>query len=615
MQTRRDHWSAAAITAGLAYLVWRAAATLGGVPVWLSAPALFVEVLGWMGLTVVLAAVRRRPAGPTALPPRRGDLADVIIRVDGQPVSHLLATLAGVRHVDGVTSTTIALFAPRPELERLAVDHGIPIVHVSSRDDAAGFRAAMSTGTAMFVALLDAGDVPTPDFLGVLARHADDGYVAAVVGRLDCRSSDSAEHDLHGRHERRFEREMLLPSAGSAATIQGSGTLLRRWAIGHVGVPSGSRRAAELRLSGRLRRAGLRVVAPTAPVVVWARPMNSAVSLTAAHRRETAGVMAWMVSADGPLRLRGISWRDRFALCSTGVRPLSGLRRAAFVAVLVVSLLAGRLPLSAPVLALATVWVPYMVLRLLAWYRISDGRMVFGEASRWSFATMASSVSGLFGAGRGLIGVDASAPRLGGRAALRGHRALIACLLLLGAVLPLVAVSDQFTGWLPVMPLSERVLQLAVAGWAMAQIIVVLRSSVASRQRRRSARVPIAEVGRIGDLAATFVDLTPFGAGAMVHGDGASDTVHTGDRVTFQFEVATPSGRHARATGSAVVRSTRRTSDGLFCGLEFEATDFMSSDAIYEFCEVVYAVQHARQAVSADAPAPAGAPRLVAAGL
>jgi hypothetical protein len=214
-----------------------------------------------------------------------------------------------------------------------------------------------------------------------------------------------------------------------------------------------------------------------------------------------------------------------------------------------------------------------------------------------------------------LIGVDASAPRLGGRAALRGHRALIACLLLLGAVLPLVAVSDQFTGWLPVMPLSERVLQLAVAGWAMAQIIVVLRSSVASRQRRRSARVPIAEVGRIGDLAATFVDLTPFGAGAMVHGDGASDTVHTGDRVTFQFEVATPSGRHARATGSAVVRSTRRTSDGLFCGLEFEATDFMSSDAIYEFCEVVYAVQHARQAVSADAPAPAGAPRLVAAGL
>lgn len=608
MQTRRDHWSAAAITAGLAYLVWRAAATLGGVPVWLSIPALVVEVLGWMGLTVILAAVRRRPAGPTGLPPRRGDLADVLVRVDGQPVSHLLATLAGVRHVQGVTSTTIALFAPRPELERLADDHGIAVVHVSSRDDAAGFRTAIGTGTAMFVALLDAGDVPTPDFLGVLARHADDGYVAAVVGRLDCRSSDSAEHDLRGRHERRFERETLLPNAGAAATIQGSGTLLRRWAIGHVGVPSGSRRTVELRMSGRLRRAGLRVVAPASPVVVWARPMNSAAALTAAHRRETAGAVAWLMSVDGPLRLRGVSWRDRFALSSTTVRPFAGLRRAAFLAVLVASMLVGRLPLSASLPALAAVWLPYVVLQRLAVREIGDGRLASGEAARWSFATMASSVSGLFGSGRSSIGVEVSAPRQGGRAALTAHRALIASLFLLVMVVLVVAVSDRFTGLLPQMSTAERMLQFVVALWSMAQIVGVLRSSIASRQRRRSMRLPITETGRVGDLDATFVDLTPFGAGALVAHSGATDPLRRGDQVTFQFEIATQSGRQARATGSAIVRSTRRTPQGLFCGLEFEATDFMSSDALYEFCEVVHAVQHAgRVPARADQPGPVAA--------
>ena len=317
MQNRRDQWSAAAITAGLAYLVWRAAATLGGVPLWLSVPALVVEVLGWMALTVVLAVVRRRPAGATTAPPRRGDLADVIIRVDGQPVPHVLATLAGVRHADGVVSTTIAVFAPRPEIVSMGDDYGVRVVQVSRDTDAAGLRTALSIGTAPFIAVLDAGDVPTPEFIGVLVRSADDGYVAAVVGRLECRSTDSAEHDLTGRHVRRFEREVLVPSTGPAATIQGSGTLLRRWAVDHVGVPSGSRRGIEMRLSGRLRLAGLQVVAPAAPVVVWERAANTAVAARSIRRRETAGALEWLRSKDGPLFAKGLSWRDRFAFCST----------------------------------------------------------------------------------------------------------------------------------------------------------------------------------------------------------------------------------------------------------------------------------------------------------
>jgi hypothetical protein len=602
MQTRRDQWSAAAITAGLAYLVWRAAATLGGVPLWLSLPALLVEVLGWLAFTTVLAVVRRPPAGPTTAPPRLGGLADVIIRVDGQPTPHLLATLAGVRHAEGVVSTTIALFAPRPDIVGMGDDYGVKVVEVSPDTDAAGLQAAVSIGTSPFIAVLDAGDVPTPDFLGVLVRYADDGYVAAVVGRLDSRSVDSAEHDLSGLHERRFERELLVPSTGSAATIQGSGVLLRRWAVTHVGVPSGSRRGVEMRLSARLRVAGLHVVAPAAPVVVWERAVNNAVAVRSIRRRETAGALEWLRSNDSPLLTKGVSWRDRVALLSTTVRPLAGIRRAAFLAVLVASLLVGRLPLSVSLTGLATVWLPYLVLHILAWRRMSSGSLVFGDAARWSFSTMGAAASGLFGPGKSLIGADTASPRLGGRAALSANRALTVSLLTLALIVPLVAVSDRFTGWLPAMATQERALLLTATIWSIVLMLDVLRCLTASSQLRRSTRVPLAEPGRVGDFPAVFVDLTPYGAGVLVDGLGLAAPVLRGDQVTFLFDVATLSGRRARATGTAVVRSTRHTPQGYLCGLEFTGMDFVSSDAIYEFCEVVYGAQASLLAVTTSAP-------------
>lgn len=591
------------MTAGLAYLVWRAAATLGGVPLWLSVPTLLLEVVGWVGFVVVVAVVRRLPPPALEAPPRRGELADVIVRIDGQPLPLLLATLAGVRHADGVCSVTIFDFASRADVRRIGDEHGIAVVDVPVDADASGLQTAIGVGTSSLLAVLDAGDVPTPHFLGVLARHADDGYVAAVVGRLDQRAVDSAEHDLSGHHERRFDRLLLNPSAGPAAVIGGSGTLLRRWALAHVGVPGGSRRGVEMRLSARLRRAGLQVVAPAEPVVVWERAVNSARAVRRVRRRETAGAVEWLRSPDTPLIARGLSWRDRFALATAVVRPLAGARRAGFVVVLVVSLLVAQLPLSATLLELATIWLPYQLLRLLAWHTVTGSGLSFGESARWSFGTMGASVSGLFGPGRHLPGTGLDAPRVGGRAALSANRALTASLVLLALIVPVVAVSDRFTGWLPTMAGTERALLLTATIWSIVQMLDVLRCLTGSSQLRRSTRVPIAEAGRVDDFPATFVDLTPYGAGALVDGAGFAEPLQVGDQVTFLFEVATLSGRRARASGTGVVRSARHTPQGYLCGLEFTSTDFASSDAIYEFCEVVHAAQDP-EAAAPGGPAP-----------
>jgi hypothetical protein len=256
---------------------------------------------------------------------------------------------------------------------------------------------------------------------------------------------------------------------------------------------------------------------------------------------------------------------------------------------------------------LAAVWLPYLVLRTLAWRSVSRGSLVFGDAARWSFSTMGAAMSGLLGPGKGLIGADAASPRLGGRAALSANRALTASLLTLAFIVPLVAVSDRFTGWLPTMATQERALLLTVTIWSIVLMLDVLRCLTASPQLRCSTRVPLVEPGRVDDFPAVFVDLTPHGAGVLVDGAGVAEPVLRGDEVTFLFDVATLSGRRARVTGTALVRSTRDTPQGYLCGLEFTGMDFVSSDAIYEFCEVVYATQASPPAVTTSAlasPAP-----------
>ncbi len=579
----RGIWSVAAIATGLAYLVWRVLETRHGVSAGLWWPAFLVEALGVAGVTVLLLALRRRPQEIDTSRAATSKV-DVMIRVQDEPVGRLVATLAGLRHTKGVASSTILLFGFRPEITALGEEHGIAVLSVDPDGDSTGLKAALQVGRSTFIALLDAGDVPLPGFADVLVRHAYDGHVAGVRGAVGAWSTDSAEHDSRGRHELRFEREVLNPAAGQAAVLSGSGVLLRRWAVDHVGVPSGPRRTAELRLSMRLRAAGLRVVAPAAPVLVSAFSANNAAAVAHERRRDTAAVLSMLRSTDGPIFTRGLGLSDRIAILGTCVRPLSGLRRAAFLAVLTAALVLGELPFHASARDFAAFWVPTIVLQSLALRSASLGRLGLGDRARWSFSTMGASVAGLFGAGAQLSATDKDAPRTGGLRELTANRPLTATLAVLGVTVPVVAISDRFTQWLPDMDNAERALLFAVTMWSIVVMLDVLRCLNGARQMRRAPRVATRFDGAVNESGATIVDLTPYGAGAIVMGD-----IAVGDEVEIGFDVPTMTG-HVSVAARGLVRSMRVAGDAHVYGIEFLSMDYASSDALYEYCEVVHTI-------------------------
>ncbi|MEZ5250871.1 MAG: glycosyltransferase family 2 protein [Ilumatobacteraceae bacterium] len=491
----RSHrwWTAATALAGLAYLGWRALATLDGAPGWLAYPAFAVEALGVLGVIVLLLALERRPLHTTDQ--AHATAADVIVRVEAEPLGRIAASLAGLRHARNVSSTTILTFTDRDDVRQMAEEHGVEVYYVDPEEDATGLRMAQRVGRSPFLVILDAGDVPMPDMADILVRHAYDGHIAGVRGAVDSWSTDSAEHDSKGRHQLRFEREVLYPAAGRAAVLQGSGVLLRRWAIQHVGVPSGPRRTVELRLSMRLRTAGLEVVAPADPVLVSAHSANTAAAVGLERRRDTAAALRMLRSTDGPLLTRGLSLRDRIALLATMVRPLSGVRRGAFVTIVLLALLAGELPLHASLAGLAGFWVPWMALQAMALRVASAGRLDWGDRARWSFSTMGPALSALFdGAGDPVIGAGRMLPRRGALREFTSNRAITYTLVAMAVVVPAVAISDRFTGWLPPMVTTERAGLLAVTMWAIVVMLDVMRclngASCAGRLRRPSSPAP-----------------------------------------------------------------------------------------------------------------------------
>ena len=593
----RHRWlSAATIVAGVAYLGWRLFATLDGVPALLAWAALVVEALGVLGVVVLLLALRRSPlhTGPlrsgelhtgqehTGELPHATAKADVILRVEAEPLGRIAATIAGTRHATNVASTTILTFTERDDVRALAAEHGLDVYYVDPEVDATGLRMAQRVGKSPFLILLDAGDVPMPKMADVLVRHAYDGRVAGVRGAVDSWTTDSAEHDARGRHVLRFEREVLYPAAGRAAVLQGSGVLLRRWAIEHVGVPSGARRTVELRLSMRLRAAGLEVVAPADPVLVSTYAANTASAVALERRRDTAAVLRMLGSKDGPLLAGGLRLGDRIALLSTCVRPLSGIRRAMFLVVLLAALMMGELPMNAGLVGAAAFWLPWITLQAIALRRASHTRLDWGDRARWSFATMGPSMAALFGAGDPVIGAGRMQPRHGALREFASNRPIAIALGGLAVVVPLIAVSDRFTGWLPPMASAQRAVLLGVTVWAIAVMLDVVRCLNGTRQLRRSSRIATEFAGTISGAGATIVDLTPYGAGAV-----SDEPVEVGTTVTLHFDVPSVTDRTS-IVAEGIVRSMRESVYGAVSGIEFTSMDDASSDALYEYCEVVH---------------------------
>lgn len=533
---RKEHTIARAFVAtglasGLGYLTWRALFSLASTDLWLSVPFLLIELAGFIGSALLAWAlwpyVESLPVGSA------GEVApvDVLVRVGEHADHELRATLRALRAVAGVGDVII---------------------------DRDGLASSVANVRTSRVLLLDAGDVPTTDIVTRLSRGFADHRVGVVQGLGVSFADDSIEHGPHGRHDLTFERSALNPALGArgCAVWTGSGSLVSVDALREVLRQTNAGESAleqHWALSAALMAAGWRIVAP-ADVVVVAHRVELVESAVDADRRARVRAAQRLVGTCRRSFPRHLQWRQRLALLAWSARPLSGFRRAAFVAVLVLALYVGAMPFAIPLWALCAAWLPSFVATAVGICLLSGWRLHPGDRARWSLVSLSP---------------------------VRNSTGLVVGITAVTLVLLLRGVSDQFTHTLGRLPRETLMGLIVITLWTLAMSLDGLRLLARRTRRRAGARVAALLPAILGERSAQIVDLTSHGAGLL------SQTAATvGERALLVSSLVTASGTTELRVSCVVQRVAQIDASTWRIGLEFGEVDAALADALAEYCTV-----------------------------
>lgn len=603
--------TAAGLVGTACYLGWRAVSSMADRPWWLSAPAFAVELAGLLGSVALAWALWERPAPSAARAGEcddAGDSIDVVVRISEQHPHDLRGTLLAVSEMANVRSIIVAdltagRHAPHPAndaIARIARDVGAVVLVPSPSElsgDPAGLGVVAAAVSTPIFLLLDAGDVPATDAVTRLRRslattrsirrgaHGDAvtstvTCAAVVQGRLDSAAVDSPEHGPDGRHDLLFESAALAPALGARglAVWEGSGALVRTAALEQalaalaasttpITVP---RSATEQywRLSREFFAAGWAVTAP-ADTVVARRVRLDESTIYADRVARARAARALVFGPTGALRTMSTSLHlgHRLAMLAWSVRPLSGTRRAHFVALVCASLIAGVAPFGVgsateAALVFLGLWLPGLAATSTGLWLLSGRVLRPGDRARWSMHTLGPSVSGVRGA-------DPSARSRYQPIVVFPHMqygaGMLIAVIAVSTVMAMRGVSDRVTHTLGVLDHGSLVALLGVALWLLGLSLYMLRVLARGTQARAALRVPTSIAGVLAGTDVDVVDLTPLGAG--ITGAAAPEV---GDRTMLRMYLGSAE-RGRTVDVPCTVRNVAVRADGTWrVGVEFD---------------------------------------------
>ena len=560
-----------------AYLGWRIATLPSRAPTWLVVVALAVEIIGFLGsilLTWALWPTRRTRPQDAAVEPTQ---VDVVVRIDQQPVHHARATLLAMQSMVAGRHVVVDRGA-RPDIAALAAEFDA-VYAAPDIDDHNGLKTCSAASSTSLFLLLDAGDIPRADAISMLLPLIDDDRVAVAIGQSLMADDDSAEHGPNGLHELTFERKSLNPALGARgmAILGESGALIRRAAVDSVEVGDEQPIEAQALWSMALMEQGWKVVAATGEPVLVRQVIQSQDTVYERRVMQARAARTMIFGPDGILRLNSLRFRQRLAIASSAVRPLSGLRRAGFIAAVVGSLLTGALPMRPDVTVLAALWAPGWVLTAVGLGLSSGWTLRPGDRTRSSLRNLGASWQGLR---HPLAFAQRRAPIMTPHTLQHGG-ALVASVVVLSSVMMMRGLSEKWTHALGIMPYQWLAGLLAVSLWSLAMALDVLRMIGRRNQLRRAARVIASIPAEVNDNPVAVFDITPLGAGFETNQEMSAK-----QQLLLEAMITTERGCE-NITMPIIVRNVRALSEERWrVGVEFGDAQPQAFNPLVEFCMV-----------------------------
>lgn len=603
--------------AGAAYLTWRVAVTGRGAFAPTYAALLAAEVFGYLSLAAYAAMAWHLP-GPSRRPDRRRrPSVDVFVCTYDEPVAVVHATLAGCRAIRHPHTTWLLDDGRRPEMAALAEAMGARyLTRPDNRHAKAGnINHALAHTAGELILVLDADHVPLPEILDATVGYFDDPGVALVQTPHEFYNRDSVQHTTPFRHEQSLFYRVVAPGKDRWNSMFwcGSATVLRRRALEAVGGVLTDTVAEDFHTSIALHAAGWRSRYHDEPLVRGLAPHDVDAFLLQ-RDRWARGNLRVLRTPQSPLRTRDLTLRQRVSYLASLLAYGVGPQKLVMFVVLVVTLVSGRLPLTATPATLLGIWAPYTALAYLTTIALARGTLGPADSTRHHLMTMGIYTRAFLvlvsGGARGFRVTPKEGVDRGGLHVLRSMPLLTATGVVLAVSVALRAADAAGLVGLPPMPRFALILTLALGAWELAWITRILGRLARRRQLRRRYRFPVELRGVVDGEVVRIVDLSPAGL-AMETGRAPAP----GRSVRVRIALPAVDGQVHEVHLPAAPRTMQRRPDGTWrIGAEFGDLDTVTRDRLVEYCHIVVPSRELRPRPGAAVIEPAAADPAAAAG-
>lgn len=369
----------AALVGSVAYLIWRAVATLDLSGWYVALPLLGLEVHHAVGIALYtfslwdvdpLPGWRRVETTPLRLA--------ILIPTYDEGEEVLLPVVAAAVSIAPKHETWVLDDGKRPQVEQLAHALGAHyLARGDNRDAKAGnINAALRVIEADLIAVFDADHVVSPDFLHDTLVYFDDPKVAVVQTPQDFYNTESFEHNV--RRGRRFNEQavfyrVIMPAKNrwNAVFWCGTNAVVRVEALRQVGGVATGTVTEDIHTSIRLHRRGWKIVAHNEVLAqgLAAADLNQYVLQ---RRRWARGAMQVM-RAEHPITGPGLTLPQRLAYASTLFGWFDVWRSLGYVLLPMMVLATGGLAIAVPFSVFGPVFAANFALQFTAFRFLSRG--------------------------------------------------------------------------------------------------------------------------------------------------------------------------------------------------------------------------------------------------
>ena len=552
---------------------WLVAAAFIGLDLW---------GLAQFGLRAMLAwstpPATRREGSAVEFP------VDIVITCTFHSAEELERTLISCRTVRHARRTIVTTQHERADLLDVVEAHDVDLV-IAPGNHVDGFWAgAQHSRMALW---LEAGQVPMPECIEVLAPHFSDSSVAYVQAGLGQLNTDSFAHLRGGRDEDAFRSQVVQPALGArgAASWRGGGSMVRVLAVASSGGFDAGDQAALQRSMVRLQASGWTCRHHGGTEVVHAAAPDSLGTYLMVRRRSAIEALRVFTTPESPLRHTGLTRRQRLEHIALAAGYASSLRQFGLVLLLITVLLTGAVPYGGTGTIWAALWVSLQLLVVGANRRMARGTMERGDWTRQAWRTLAADLNAfttVLGIQRRVVHFHASAGN--GLRALGKLRLPAATLVALDIAVVARGLTLLWPRLLPRFSLSGRLVALALGVLVIVVLVDVLQMAVRRKQRRASFRLATDLPAVIDGHPARVVDLAVKGLGSKLSTTSAPFVLD--QTVSISLRLPRVHGQAETLQLEGTVRSLVDLGDSQRVGIQFEDLTVANRAGLISYCAV-----------------------------